>query len=96
MVRAHPGNAANEEQTPGRGIFFRFTGVSIVLQICNRRAAGRLMRRVVEAAALPLPCGAPFPGPGPRDTSQPAPALSLEEWCEFHELLVPHGVFPLL
>lgn len=54
------------------------------------------MRRVVEAAALPLPCGAPFPGPGPRDTSQPAPALSLEEWCEFHELLVPHGVFPLL
>ncbi len=26
----------------------------------------------------------------------PAPALSLDEWRAFRDLLVPHGVFPLL
>jgi hypothetical protein len=31
-----------------------------------------------------------------RDTPVPAPALSLDEWREFRDLLVPHGVFPLL
>ena len=31
-----------------------------------------------------------------RDTPVPAPALTLEEWRAFRDLLVPHGVFPLL
>ena len=31
-----------------------------------------------------------------RDTPVPAPALSLDEWREFRDLLKPHGVFPLL
>ena len=31
-----------------------------------------------------------------RDTPVPAPALSLDYWREFRDLLVPHGVFPLL
>jgi hypothetical protein len=31
-----------------------------------------------------------------RDTSVPAPALSLDGWREFRDLLKPHGVFPLL
>ncbi len=31
-----------------------------------------------------------------RDTPVPAPALSLDDWREFRDLLVPHGVFPLL
>jgi len=31
-----------------------------------------------------------------RDTPVPAPALSLDEWREFLDLLKPHGVFPLL
>lgn len=32
----------------------------------------------------------------PRDTPQPPPALSLDEWREFRDLLRPHGVYPLL
>ena len=31
-----------------------------------------------------------------RDTPVPAPALSLDEWRAFRDLLKPHGVFPLL
>ena len=31
-----------------------------------------------------------------RDTPVPAPALSLDDWREFRDALVPHGVFPLL
>ncbi|HIH04545.1 MAG TPA: nucleotidyltransferase family protein [Methanoregulaceae archaeon] len=30
-----------------------------------------------------------------RDTPQPPPALSLEAWREFLDLLRPHGVYPL-
>ena len=31
-----------------------------------------------------------------RDTPQPAPALSPEEWQAFFDLLRPHGVYPLM
>ncbi len=31
-----------------------------------------------------------------RDTPQPAPAMTPEEWQAFLDLLRPHGVFPLL
>ena len=31
-----------------------------------------------------------------RDTPQPPPAMSPEEWQEFLDLLKPHGVYPLL